>query len=293
MTAWTTQYAVVGFAGYHTLNKQLELGQFENATEPITKTWIEQALSASGVKPINWTAPTGIKSVPSFVETTSTGYGQEVPSPSTDVYPSWYIEPSSSKAVTIDKISGYVATSCTPTLAQDMVGGSTSDHDNIDIFYPIQYASMDALESGTYGTTANIAQTDNVHSCSDPQLTTPSVIVADSTTGNPTPVLATPGEYSCVTSCNIQVTLGSPDPPTTTGGTNAYSRYPVTVNLLVNGQIYSTQSVATQSDYDNATNTPLTFSYTPTSTAADISVQLIDNALYSVTSGTTQVIQGP
>ena len=137
MTAWSTQYAVVGFAGYHTLDKQLTPGLFEYITEPITRIWMQQALSSLNMKPVNWTQPAGVKTQSSYVQQAFSDYGAEFPGPSTDLYPSWYKgQNSGSPAETIDKVSGYLATSCTPSLASETVGGGTNASFSIDIFYP-------------------------------------------------------------------------------------------------------------------------------------------------------------
>jgi membrane peptidoglycan carboxypeptidase len=90
MTAWSSKYAVVGFAGSDTLNKQLQQGHFEDITEPITKTWMEQALSALHTSPVNWTQPKDIKTLPGFAQTSFQDYGAVFPGPSTDIYPAWY-----------------------------------------------------------------------------------------------------------------------------------------------------------------------------------------------------------
>lgn len=269
MTAWTTQYAVVGFAGYHTLNKQLELGQFENATEPITRTWIEQALDSLNTKPVNWSAPSGIKNLPAFVETESTGYGQEVPSPSTDVFPSWYMGKGSTvSAETIDKVSGYLATSCTPSLARETIGGASTGSFNIDIFYPVQYADMAQLETGNASGTKAVTttQTDDVHSCSD---TPPSVTVTANTNS----------QGVCSGSCTITVAATAGTHPLSGG---SYTTAPAgTISVTLNGNTICNISIPP----DQSQNFNGSCTYNPTSSGSGtLTATVVDSVLYSSSS---------
>ncbi len=281
MTAWSTQYAVIGFAGYHTLAQPLIEGHMEDITEPLTRTWMEQALNALHIKPVNWTQPSDIKVLPAFVQRVSTGYGAEVPGPSTDLYPSWYTGKAAggntTTTETIDKISGNLATSCTPALAKQTINASNENTFSIDIFWPIGQSSSPSTTTAT----------DNVHSCNDPPLVAPTVTIDDSATGNTVTDPTNPNDLTCPSgTCSIQVVLSSP-PPAQTEGSSPYNRYPITVNLLVNGHVYgSPQSIGYNSSYSIATP----FSFTPTSTPAQISVQLVDNALYSVTSPSYTVV---
>jgi len=288
MTAQTTQYTVASWVGYHTRNVALTAGLSEAVTEPLTKGWIEGALSMLNEKPINWVQPADVKVLPAFIQTTHIDYGDEEPGPSTDLYPSWYtgaaLTGAKTQSQSLDKVSGEVATSCTPPMAQETAQSSSDSEFSIDLFYPLG-------QTVAIGTSSTATATDDVHSCSDPAIPAPSVTIDDSTTNAPIPVLATPGEYSCTTTCNIVVSLGSPAPPDNTLGTAPYARYPITVSLLVNGQISgTTQTINTSSDYGSSN---IDFSYTPSSSAASVSVQLVDNALYSVASTPVQVIQGP
>jgi hypothetical protein len=233
-------------------------------------------------KAINWVQPADIKVLPSFVQRTHIDYGDEEPGPSTDLYPSWYTGPAltgvKTSSQTIDKISGMVATSCTPPLANETAQTQNQSEFSVDLFYPLG-------QTVSLGTTTATA-TDDVHSCSDPALPAPTVTVNDSVTNTPD-TLTNPGDSTCVTSCSIVVALGTPTPPDNTMGSAPYARYPITVNLLVNGQVSATQTIQSSSVYPSN----ITFPYSSASnTAATISIQLIDNALYSVTSATTTVV---
>ncbi len=284
MTAWSTQYAVIGFAGYHTLAQPLIEGHFEDITEPLTRTWMEQALNALHTKPINWVQPSDVKVLPAFVQRISPGYGAEVPGPSTDLYPAWYkgkaAYGSATQSETIDKISGNLATNCTPALAKEVMTASNNNTFSIDIFWPLGQTTTSSLPTST----------DNVHSCSDPPIQAPTITVDDSSTNGTVTDPTNSNYYTCPSgSCAIQVVMGSSPPPAQTEGTSPYNRYPITVSLLVNGQVYGTpQTISYNSPY--SVNP---FTYIPTSTPAKISVQVVDNALYSATSQSYTVVASP
>jgi membrane peptidoglycan carboxypeptidase len=125
MMAWSTKYAVGTWVGYHTRTRALTT-QMENLTEPVTKTVIEAALDSSHTSPVNWTAPAGIQTLPTFKS--QIAYSTQGPTPTTDIFPSWYKpKTGSTQAVTIDRVSGKVATSCTamPRLSHIQLISST------------------------------------------------------------------------------------------------------------------------------------------------------------------------
>lgn len=271
MTAWNTQYAVVGFAGYHTLDKPLREGFFEDITEPITRTWIEQALDALHTKPVNWTQPPGIKVLPGFVQTVSTGYGAEVPGPTDDLYPSWYTgKGSGGVAQTIDKVSGYIATSCTPPLARETVGGGLSGSDSVDIFYPKTYPDMAAFEAanGSGKAAAVTSQTDNVHSCNDIH---PSVqLTLNNLQGS-----------TCINQCSVTITATAGTHPLSGG---SYTAAPAgTVTVTLNGATVCTVSIPPdQSQTFNGS-----CNINPTSSGSgNLTATVVDSVLYSGTNST-------
>jgi penicillin-binding protein 1A len=281
MTAWTTQYSVVSWVGYHTDNVALTAGLSEAVTEPLTKGWIEGALNMLNEKPVNWVQPSDIKVLPAYQQTKHIDYGDVEPGPTTDLYPSWYTGPalggSKTQAQTIDKVSGGVATSCTPDLAKQTQQNQDVNEFSIDLFWPIGQTAP--TSTSTTSTTS-----DNVHSCSDPALSNPTVSVDDSVTGNPEPDSS--NNPTCPSgTCNIVVTPAAPPPPDNTMGSSPYPRYPITVNLLVGGQVIQTQTIASSDVYNNS----LYFSYSPGGSSDQISVQLIDNAYYSVTTSTLTI----
>jgi membrane peptidoglycan carboxypeptidase len=258
MTAWSTQYAVIGFAGYHTLDQPLEEGHFEDITEPITRTWMEQALTALHTKPVNWTQPSNVKSIAGYVQRVSTGYGAEVPGPTDDLYPSWYTgKNSGSTAETIDKVSGLLATSCTPSLAKETVGGANDASFSIDTFYPKTVADEQALEGGSVGTSST--QTDDVHNCND---------------SPPTISLTVPS--TCNNSCTVTVTA-TQGTHGLSGGT--YTNSPAgTINVTANGHTVSSVSIPASSSNVYS----YSFNYSPSSSGnINVVATAVDSVLYS------------
>jgi membrane peptidoglycan carboxypeptidase len=268
MTAWTTKYAVVAFAGYHTLNVPLHVGLFEQITEPISRTWIDQALTALHTKPVNWVQPSDVKTEKSFVETAKIDpYGEVMPSPSTDLSPSWYtpINSGASTTATIDKVSGFLATSCTPALAKETEGGANDAAFSVDIFYPKVFANMKALEGGATGSSS--AQTDNIHNCSD---------VAPSVTLTQSDVC----EDASHCDFTVAVTQGT---DALSGG--SYTTAPAgTIALIINGNTVQTQPIPAGSSSPYTA----TFNNIPGSTTgASVEAQAVDSVLYSGTSTIT------
>lgn len=99
MMAMTTQYSVGSWVGYHTADQPLtpHYGGLEGVTEPLTRGMIDYL--TANQQPINWVRPSDIKKLPAYVvNNPPTGtqgkyYGWQYPSPSTDLYPSWYSGP--------------------------------------------------------------------------------------------------------------------------------------------------------------------------------------------------------
>jgi membrane peptidoglycan carboxypeptidase len=272
MTAWSTKYAVIGFPGYHTLNKPLEEGHFEDITEPITRTWMEQALNSLGTKPVNWTAPSDIKTGASYVQRVTTGFGAEVPGPSTDLYPSWYtgsaLGGSKNTSETLDKVSGDLATSCTPSSAKETTTAQSTNQFSVDIFWPLGNASAN---------TTTTTLTDTVHQCSD---SPPTITVTPNTTSS----------CDTVNGCSFNVTVQQGTHPL---NDSQYPQFPGTITLLVNG----TQAATTSIPEGDCTGSPVVctvpISYTPTSSEAgqtiSVTGQVTDSVLYQGTSNPVTV----
>ncbi|HEX3568304.1 MAG TPA: transglycosylase domain-containing protein [Candidatus Saccharimonadales bacterium] len=253
MTSWSTQYAVVAWVGYHTRNKAMTAGGMEYMTTPLVRGFMEQAHDMLNTKPVNWTAPTDIKTLPAYVVRGGWGSGAILPSPSTDIFPAWYTAKSGSNlAQTIDVVSNKLATSCTPDLAKKTVGGGNDNAFSVDPY----------VNGGSTGSTT-ITANDDVHDCSD---------------AKPTITVTVPDGCTVGASCTITVAVAQ--------GTHAISsdQYPGVVNLLVNGQKVSAQNVSTSP-------ANLTFQYTPTTAGqTTITGQVIDSVLYESSYDATATI---
>ncbi len=243
MESWSTQYTAVTWAGYHTRNVAMT-GNMETMTEPIVRGWMQGAHDMLNIKPVNWVQPSDMQVLPAFVLGHKiSSNGEQIPSPSTDIFPSWYQKPKqgTTTSQTIDVVSNKLATSCTPALAQKTLTGSNDNAFSVDVFV-----------KGASPTT--VTGSDDVHNCND---TKPSVTL-------------TPSSTTCTVgaSCMFTVTVSQGTAPLSS------AQYPGTVNLLVNGQRVQTLTVS-----DSPST--VTFIYTPTAAgSATVSAQVIDSVLY-------------
>jgi len=255
MTSWSTKYAVVSWVGNHSRRVTLHT-TMENLTEPLTRGWMEYA--HNGLKPVNWTQPSTVKTAPAFVVRKHVHFGDIEPSPSNDLYPGWYVGggKSTNSGQTIDKVSGLVATSCTPPAAKQYAYNSNAASWNIDIFK----GGQQSIGSSSAGSSSTA--TDNVHNCND---------------SPPTVTLTTPS--SCTPSdCTITATV--------TQGTHAltdpqYPDYPGRIVFTLNGRTINTSYVKTSP-------ATVSFKYTPTSSgSAILTATVTDSVLYQGTANGT------
>lgn len=250
MMAWNTQYAVGTWVGYHTRNQALAT-DMEFLTTPIAKPLMEYALDSLHIKPVNYTEPAGIQHLPAYVIRTkvgTAGEGDVVPSTATDIYPSWYKQRSvSSQSVILDKVSGKVATSCTPALAKQQLSGSAAPNAfSIDEFYP-------PGNNASASTSTNNGAPDDVHHCDD---TSPSITL-------------TAGD--CTDSCTISATPFAGTHPL---NDSSYPQYPGTVTIAVNGTTVCTST-------NISAGTPVQCNYSPTfSGSGTITATVTDSVLY-------------
>lgn len=268
MMSWNAKYTAGIWVGNHTRTVPYT-GAPEYMTDPIMKEFMEGAIDRLGnVPPDNWVRPSDIKTASAFVVTHRYA-GQVVPSSSTDIYPSWYVGKTSNSSQTIDKVSGKLATSCTPQLARVYATNRTVSIWNVDIFM--------GGNPSTTAPTPTSSGSDNVHSCSDsPPTATITAINGVSTSNGATPICPAAG-------CTIMVHVEQGTHPLTDSN---YPNYPGTLNLLINGQIVTSQPVNTSGDYQ--------LSYTPPAgQSGDIQLeaQVIDSVLYSGTDTKTVAIQ--
>jgi membrane peptidoglycan carboxypeptidase len=208
MASFSTQYASVVWVGHHQRQKEMT-GAMENMTQPIVQGWMQGAHDP--LKPVNWTKPTDVKMMPAYVVRSKlSNLGESIPSPGTDLFPAWYKEPSKQGGTsqTIDKVSGKLATSCTPEGAKESQSGGNDNIFSVDTYMK-------------KGTTTTTTEQDNVHNCDDakPQIT-----------------LTAPA--SCSALCSFTVTV--------TQGTHPLTgdKFSGTVELFVNGQKVQGQNVS-------------------------------------------------
>ncbi|HEU5004639.1 MAG TPA: transglycosylase domain-containing protein [Candidatus Saccharimonadales bacterium] len=267
MASWSTQFAVVSWVGNHNRNVDLSAARgasMEQLTEPLTRGMMEAA--HANLKPTNWTQPSDIKTLPAFVVRNHIHYGDIEPSPSNDLFPSWYVGGKStgaSTSQTIDKVSGKVATACTPDQARQVVSNGNADSWNIDIFHGgKQSVGSSAVSSG--GSSA----TDDVHNCSDVKPAITLTVSNNDPNGDPN---------NCDSSCTISAAI---TPGTHPLDDAQYAQYPGEVTFSVNGQTVKT--------IPTASGGPYSFTYTPTSSGSlTITATVTDSVLYQGTDQTT------
>lgn len=252
MTSWSTKYATVSWVGNHTRNVELRTSM-ENLTEPLTRGWMEYA--HKDVKAENWKQPKGVKLMPAFIVRNHIHFGDIEPSPTNDLYPSWYIggNSSKSKSQTLDRVSNKTATSCTPAAAKEVAYNSNAAFWNADIFKGGK-ANIGSSSSGGSGTSSNA--TDDVHNCND---------------SPPTVTLTAPS--SCPPSgCVITATV--------TQGTHPfydaqYSQFPGTLNITLGGKVINSTRV-------KDSPSTISFNYKPTYTGSGtLTATVTDSVLYS------------
>lgn len=256
MTSWSTKYAVVSWVGHHSRHVTLR-SSMETLTEPMTRGLMEYA--HQNIKPVNWTKPNTVKSAPAFVVRSHVGIGSIEPSPTNDLYPGWYAGGGQVKNTTqtMDKVSGKVATSCTPPLAKDTQSNANVASWNVDVF------SGGRTSMGNSGTSRSPTSnpTDDVHNCND---------------SPPTVTLTAPA--SCDNSCTITATVTQGTHPLSDP---ARTQFPGTVTFKLGDETINTQGVS-----DSPST--VSFTYTPSSNgSAPLTVTVTDSVLYQGTDSTT------
>jgi penicillin-binding protein 1A len=262
MMAWNTKYAVGSWVGHHTRNQRLTTFM-ENLTEPLTRGFMTGALDRLNQQPENWKEPSGIQRMPAYVVRSHVGNSSVEPSPSTDVFPSWYKPKTagSSKNVTLDKISGRQATNCTPSAARQTLGGNSAPNSfSVDPFYP-PGAGANSSNSSNTG-----IGSDDVHSCSDDP---PSITITS--------------DSNCDKNCTISATpfagthpLNDPQRPD----------YPGTVSIFVNGK-----NICTRTEISNGS--PVQCNYTADfSGTGTIKATVTDSVLYEGSDSTVVNFSG-
>lgn len=266
MMVWNPKFTAGIWVGNHSRTVAFTTSP-ENMTDPIMKQFTQATIDSYGdLKPQVHERPSDIKTAPAFVYTRKF-YGNVVPSPSTDIFPSWYVGKSgSTSSATIDKVSGKLATSCTPELAKQTTYNGNTASWNVDIFAG---GNPSTTASGTGASQGN----DDVHGCSDSAPTVTITAVNGTSTGGAT----TP---TCpINGCNILVHVEAGTHPL---NDSARADYPGTLRLVVNGQEVQSQKVNDSGDY--------TLTYTPpvdSNGSIELQAQVIDSVLYQGTDNKT------
>lgn len=261
MMGMTSQYVVGSWVGYHTATKPLipHYGGLEGLTEPLTRGMISYL--TTNQKPINWQQPPGIKKLPAFVvnhppaQVLGYYYGWTYPSPSTDLYPSWFSGNLTAQSKIIDKVSGLLATACTPSLAKEVVtSGSVF---SIDTFY------------GNTSASSTPTKTDNIHQCSNSK---PAISITNVSCDDVS------GKDNCLV--NVTATQGTYP---LSGGT--YDQNPAgTISFTDNGQTVDTISIPPGSSvYNTAVN------LNSLTNGSSLTATVVDSVLYSATSSPVTV----
>jgi len=264
MTSWSTKYAVVSWVGNHNRNINIQAprgAQMETLTEPMTRGLMEAA--HAGKTPVNWVQPSDIKVAPAYVLNHKISSNGEIPpSPTNDIYPSWYVGGSTTKtntSQTMDKVSGKVATSCTPPLAKDVQTNSNAASWNIDFF---NGGKPNTGSINTNGGPTAPAANDDVHNCNDPPPLI-SVSVANDT---------------CSTvSCDITVTASQQAGGHPLSGGSYTAAPAATITVSLGGQSISSVAIPdTSSDVYS-----YSFTYIPTTAQqATLTATVVDSVLY-------------
>lgn len=254
MTAWNTQYAIASWVGHHTRNVSLTGGHMEYMTAPLTRGLMQAALTKLNTKPVNWDKPAGVKTANAYVQRTHVGSSSIEPGPSQDLFPSWYTaKTGSNTSATIDKVSGGLATSCTPEAAKQTVGGANDNSFSADEFFGTRSSSS-----------ATAATNDDVHNCDDVK---PSLTITAPDTCNAT--------ENAGQGCRIMVVASQGTHPLGGGSHGG------TVSLSVDGTVIGTQNVS-------SSPSNVEFYYKPTASGSvNITVTVVDSVLYDTTSSTS------
>ncbi len=197
LMGFSTKYAAGVWVGHNQQNVKMS-GFMETMTQPIWNGWMQRA--HDNIEPVTRERPAGVQTLPAYVVRSHVGVSSIEPSPSEDLFPSWYVKPggSTSEKFNRDRVSKKRATECTPPRAVEEVTEGSAAQYSSDIFY----------NSGT-----NSGDDDDVHKCDDVK---PTISVSSVDNGN--------GSYT------FNVSVGA--------GTHPISseEFPGQVTVSINGQ---------------------------------------------------------
>jgi hypothetical protein len=249
MMMMSTKYAVGTWVGYHNRQKVMS-GFMETMTLPIVNGWM-QAMHKD-LPPVERVKPSGLQTLPAYVVRTHVGVGSREPSPSTDLFPSWYKQPNKNdKDQKIDQVSDKLATECTPARAIKDGTNANSNTFSVDKF----------VDGGAAG--GNTSEKDDVHKCDDVKPT----------------ITLNNNDFNCPGSCVISANVTAGTHPLTS------DKFAGTVNFLIDGQVVNTQNIS------SAGTVSFNYS-PDSSGSKSLSVEVIDSVLYDGTDSTTITTSG-
>jgi membrane peptidoglycan carboxypeptidase len=203
LMGFSTQYAAGVWVGHHT--RRVETRAFmENMTQPIWTGFMQKMHDP--LKPEERVKPAGIQTLPAFVVRNHVGVSSVEPSPTNDLFPSWFKKKATTGKKVIDIVSNKLATDCTPARAKKELTEADASALSGDRF---------ANQSGT-----NTEEKDDVHKCDDVK---PSIRLTVTETGS--------GKYKL----SADVTAG-------THPLNS-AQYPGTVNFKIDDQIVKSYTI--------------------------------------------------
>ncbi len=253
MMGFSTRYATGVWVGYHNRSRPFTTDT-GSMTQPIWDEYMDTVHDS--LTPEERPRPSGIQTLPAFVVRNHVGFGSQEPSPSVDLFPSWYKKGNTNSNAVIDKVSNKLATDCTPPLARQNANNAQANQFSGDIFHG---------GGGTRTTGTSSKEKDDVHRCEDAKPFA-QIISAPS---------------SCDGSCKIKVSFKAGTHPLSSSD---YPQFPGTLNLLIGGNVV--QSIHVSGDGSK------TFSYSGGSGNQSVKVQIIDSVLYDYTSGSKTISFG-
>ncbi len=151
---------------------------------PIWRTYMNSVVQGKATDA--FAKPTGIKTV-TLDKTTGRSVTAGSKAQTVDIFPSWYTAMGSvgGKSAQVDKVSGKLATECTPDLAKDTIYSSAILPEITKAENSFQYGNwLAALQKAGYSTSGGDLPTDsdNVHHCDD---TKPSANITGASGGGP------------------------------------------------------------------------------------------------------------
>lgn len=150
MMGFSTQISAGIWVGHHT-RRVATTAFMESMTQPIWQGFMQKA--HDNLKPEERVKPAGLQSLPSFVVRSHVGISSIEPSPTNDLYPSWFKKKSATNAKkTIDIVSNKLATDCTPARAKKEVNEADASNS------PDRFATANG---------SNSEQKDDIHKCDD------------------------------------------------------------------------------------------------------------------------------